>query len=67
MSDVITNDVDECAAVMERVLEEAYPSLEIFAGIIRLIAEFSKSYGERIAPRAKSRTAGANRPTGCCL
>lgn len=40
MSDVVRN-ADECARVIEKALETMDPPIELHAGILRLIAEFT--------------------------
>lgn len=45
MSDVI-HDAYECARAIECALEQMDPPIEVFIGILKLIAEFSLGYDE---------------------
>ena len=38
----MSDDVEECARVIERALEAMDPPIEIYTGILRLIAEFTE-------------------------
>lgn len=48
--------VEECAYAIEMALEAMDPPIEVFRGILRLIAEFAKSQGERQKGRFHTRT-----------
>lgn len=45
MSDV-TQDVDECARLIEEALASMDPPIDVYSGILKLIAEFAQPHGE---------------------
>lgn len=45
MSDAI-RDADVCAQVIESALAVMDPPLEVFEGVLKLIAEYAQPYGE---------------------
>lgn len=45
IGDVFTS-VDECARAIEGALVAMNPPIEVYGGILRLIAQFAQSHGE---------------------
>lgn len=53
MSDNVPNNADECAKAINRALEAMEPPLDVYEGIVHLIAAFV-SYGKRTRCKFKN-------------
>lgn len=58
MSDVVVRDADECARAIQRALAAMDPPIDVYEGIVKLIADFL-SYGTSIGAIAIVKTARA--------